>query len=166
MMDNVLTRVVQTLDSTALSAFVMDNAVVFPVLEMAHFLGLCLLLGSLLVVDLRVVGMARAVPIQSVDKFVRFALAGFAINLATGLLFVVGDPGRYLVNIAFWAKMALIVVAGLNTAWFVRRVKPQMEAGVASADLTADAHVVAWLSLALWTCVIVLGRFIPYVEGL
>ena len=165
-MDTALTWVIATLNSTALSGIVMNNAVVFPVLEMAHFLGLCLLFGSLLVVDLRIVGVSPRVPIQQVEKFLRFALFGFAINLTSGLLFVVGDSDRYLVNIAFWTKMAVIVVAGLNTAYFVRRVKPQIDAGVRSADLTPDARAVAWLSLVLWTSVIVLGRFIPYVEDL
>ncbi|WP_376873654.1 DUF6644 family protein [Albirhodobacter sp. R86504] len=165
-MDTLLAWVITTLNSTALSGFVMGNAYLFPILEMAHFIGLCLLFGSLVIVDLRVVGFAPAVPITSVDRFVRFALIGFAINLTSGVLFVIGDSDRYLVNIAFWSKMVLIGIAGLNTAYFVRRVKPQMDQGVASRDLTKDAHVVAWLSLTLWTCVIILGRFIPYVEDL
>ncbi|WP_299653487.1 DUF6644 family protein [uncultured Tateyamaria sp.] len=165
-MDTLLTWVTDTLNATAFSGFMMDTRFVFPLLEMSHFMGLCLLFGSLLVVDLRIVGLARSVPINEVDLFVRFALMGFAVNLITGLLFIVGDSDRYLVNYAFWAKMGLIVLAGLNTAYFVRRIKPQMDAGVASADLTSGAHIVAWLSLMFWSCVIILGRFIPYVKDL
>ncbi|PJI85945.1 hypothetical protein BC777_2295 [Yoonia maricola] len=165
-MDTLLTWVIDSLNATALNGFVMDNRFVFPLLEMSHFMGLCLLFGSLLVVDLRIVGLARSVPIDRVDVFVRFALIGFAINLVTGLLFIVGDSDRYLVNNAFWAKMGLIVLAGLNTAYFVRRIKPQMDAGVTSADLIGGAHVIAWLSLIIWSCIIILGRFIPYVEDL
>lgn len=163
-MNNLLTWVTDTLNSTALSSIVMDNAVVFPALEMLHFLGLCLLFGSLLIVDLRVVGFTKVIPIQRVDVFIRFAIIGFSINLISGLLFVIGDSDRYLINIAFWIKMGVIILAGLNTLYFVRRIKPQMDAGVDSIDLKQGAHVVAWLSLVLWTSVIVLGRFIPYVE--
>lgn len=165
-MTTLLSWVIDTLNATALSGFIMTNAYLFPVLEMAHFVGLCLLFGSLIVVDLRVVGFAKSVPIQRVEAFVRFALIGFAINLMSGALFVIGDSDRYLVNIAFWAKMGLIVLAGLNTAYFVKRIKPQMDMGVASTRLTNGARTVAWLSLTLWTCVIILGRFIPYVEDL
>jgi uncharacterized membrane protein len=118
----------------------------------------------LLVVDLRVVGFAKAIPIERVDMFIRFAIIGFSINLLSGLLFVVGDSDRYLVNIAFWLKMGVIIIAGLNTLYFVRRIKPQMDAGVESNHLQHGAHVVAWLSLVLWTSVIILGRFFPYVE--
>lgn len=165
-MNTLLTWLIETLNATALNGFVMDNRFVFPMLEMAHFMGLCLLFGSLLVVDLRIVGMAQAVPIKRVDMFVRFAVIGFAINLVTGLLFIMGDSDRYLVNYAFWAKMGLIVLLGLNTAYFVRYIKPQMDAGIASADLSRGARLCAWLSLTFWSGVIILGRFIPYVEDL
>lgn len=164
-MNTWLNRLIETLNATRLSGFVMDSAYVFPFLEMVHFVGLCLLLGALIVVDLRVAGLVRAVPIRRVGIFVRFAVLGFALNLLSGLLFVVGDPDRYLVNIAFRAKMVLILLAGLNTVWFGLRIKPRMEAALEPAQFR-DARVVAWLSLALWTGVIVLGRFIPYVEDL
>jgi hypothetical protein len=163
-MDMFLNRIIELLNSTSLSGFVMTNAYLFPFLEMAHFIGLCLLFGSLIVVDLRVAGFARSLPITRVDLFIRFALAGFAINLASGLLFVIGDSDRYLVNIAFQMKMVLIALAGLNTIYFVRRIKPQIDKGTDSENLTKDARIVALLSLTLWTCVIILGRFIPYVE--
>ncbi|QHJ13806.1 hypothetical protein FX988_04086 [Paraglaciecola mesophila] len=163
-MSDLLIWVTDTLNATALSDLVMNNAVVFPTLEMAHFLGLCLLFGSLLVVDLRVVGFAKAIPIERVDMFIRFAIIGFSINLISGLLFVIGDSDRYLVNIAFWLKMGVIIIAGLNTLYFVRRIKPQMDTGVESGHLQHGSHVVAWLSLVLWTSVIILGRFFPYVE--
>jgi len=160
-MDTLLTWVIDTLNATTLNGLIMGNRFVFPILEMAHFLGLCLLFGALLVVDLRIVGAASAIPLKRVETYVRIALLGFAINLTSGLLFLVGDSDRYLVNDAFWAKMALILLAGLNSAYFVWRIKPQIAGGVV---LSRDAHVVAWLSLALWSCVIILGRFIPYVE--
>lgn len=163
-MNNLLTSVTDTLNATALSGIVMDNAFVFPALEMMHFLGLCLLFGALLIVDLRIIGFAKAIPIQRVDVFIRFALIGFGINLVSGLLFVIGDSDRYLINIGFWIKMGLIILAGLNTFYFVHRIKPQIDAGVDSTNLKQGAHVVAWLSLTLWTCVIILGRFLPYVE--
>lgn len=163
-MYSLINWAIETLNATAVSAFVMGNAWFFPMLEMLHFFGLCLLFGSLLIVDLRVIGVAPAVPISKVEIFVRITLIGFAINIATGALFVIGDSDRYLVNIAFWLKMGLIVLAGLNTAWFVRRVRPQIAAGYEGSELSADARFVAGASLVFWTAVIILGRMIPYVE--
>ncbi|MEO9946492.1 DUF6644 family protein [Paraglaciecola sp.] len=163
-MNNLLSWIIETLNATSLSHWVMNNAAVFPALEMAHFLGLSLLFGSLLIVDLRIIGFAKAVPMRHVEAFVKWAIVGFAINLISGLLFVVGDSDRYLVNIAFWTKMGVILLAGLNTFFFIRRIKPQLDLGIESNQLTKGAHVVAWLSLICWALVIILGRFIPYVE--
>lgn len=154
------------LKATELHSIITSNSWVWPSMEMVHFLGLCLLFGSLLFVDLRVIGVARKVPIKLVDIFILATLIGFSLNAITGVLFVVGDPGRYFVNIAFRLKMVLIVIAGLNALYFTFRIRPQIQAGADSSMLSADAKLVAGFSLFLWTSIIVLGRFIPYVEDL
>ncbi|MFT2092524.1 DUF6644 family protein [Paraglaciecola sp. 2405UD69-4] len=163
-MNNLLNKIIDILNQSPISSFVMDNAFVFPALEMAHFLGLCLLFGSLIIVDLRMLGFAKNMPLNLVDKFLKFAIAGFSINFISGALFVIGDSDRYLVNIAFWAKMAVIVVAGLNTLYFLKAIKPLMTSKPTTTQLPTQAHLVAWLSLISWTLVIILGRLIPYVE--
>lgn len=154
------------LKATELHSFITSNSWVWPSMEMVHFLGLCLLFGSLLFVDLRVIGVARKVPIKLVDIFIIATLIGFSLNAITGVLFVVGDPGRYFVNIAFRLKMVLIVIAGSNALYFTFQIRPQIQAGADSSTLSADAKLVAGFSLFLWTSIIVLGRFIPYVEDL
>lgn len=154
------------LRATDLHAFITGNSWVWPSMEMVHFLGLCLLFGSLLFVDLRVIGVARKVPLKLVDTFIIVTLIGFSLNVITGTLFLVGDPGRYFINIAFRLKMVLIVIAGLNALYFTFRVRPQIQAGADSSTLSADAKFVAGFSLCLWTSIIVLGRIIPYVEDL
>lgn len=154
------------LRATDLHAFITGNSWVWPSMEMVHFLGLCLLFGSLLFVDLRVIGVARKVPLKLVDTFIIVTLIGFSLNVITGALFLVGDPGRYFINIAFRLKMVLIVIAGLNALYFTIRIRPQIQAGADSSYLSADAKFVAGFSLCLWTSIIVLGRIIPYVEDL
>ena len=163
-MYSLINFTIETLNATALSGFIMGNAWFFPMLEMLHFFGLCLLFGSLLIVDLRVIGLAPRLPIEQVEIFVRITLIGFAINILTGALFVIGDSDRYLINIAFWLKMGVIVLAGANTAYFVRRVRPQIQAGYEGSELSASARITATASLVFWTAVIILGRMIPYVE--
>lgn len=158
---------IDVLSNSALNHFITSHSWVWPTLEMFHFLGLCLLLGSLLIVDLSVIGFAPNISLRLVDKFIIATLIGFAINAATGLLFVVGDPGRYFVNIAFRLKMPLIVIAGLNALYFTFRVRPKIQAGANNFnELSIDARLSTALSLCLWTSIIVLGRFIPYVEDL
>jgi hypothetical protein len=157
-------RLIDWLNSTALNNYIMSEAWLWPTLEIFHFFGLCLLLGSVIIFDLRALGVARAVPLIRVETFMISAVFGFVINLITGILFIIGDPDRYLPNIAFRIKMILIVIAGLNVVYYMWRLRPQVQQGLEGKDLSGGARYVAALSLILWTCVIVFGRIIPYVE--
>ncbi len=156
---------IQWLNSTALNKYIMSEPWLWPSLEVLHFFGLCLLLGSLIVSDLRMLGVARSVPMKHIETFMVLAVVGFSINLITGIVFVIGDPDRYLPNIAFRLKMVLIAIAGLNVAYYLWRLRSQILRGIEAADLSGGARFVAALSLTLWTCIIVLGRIIPYVEN-
>lgn len=142
----------------------MSEAWLWPTLEIFHFFGLCLLLGASIIFDLRMVGVARAVPIKLIEKFMAMAVWGFVINLITGILFVVGDPDRYMPNIAFRWKIVLIIVAGLNVAHYMWKIRPKVHSGQEDALLTGGGRFVAAFSLLLWTAIIILGRMIPYVE--
>ena len=129
-------------------------------------MGLCLLFGSLLIIDLRVLGFAKAVPLKAVSTFIVAAKIGITFNVITGVLFVIGDPARYFVNVALQIKMILIVIAGLNAMYFTRKVRPKMKTAKKNFKPSFSARLAALVSLVLWTCVIVLGRFIPYGENL
>ena len=152
------------LNSTALNKFIMSEPWLWPYLEIFHFFGLCLLLGSLIVSDLRMLGFARSVPMRHIETFMMLAVIGFSINLITGILFLIGDPDRYFPNIAFRIKMVLILIAGLNVGYYVWRLRSQILRGLEVAEQTGGTRLVASLSLVLWTCIIILGRIIPYVE--
>lgn len=158
---------VDFLNATDLNAFITNTPWVWPTMEMIHFAGLCLLLGSLLIIDLSVIGFAPDIPLRLVDKFIIATLIGFALNAATGVLFFVGDPDRYIVNIAFRLKILAIALAGLNALYFTFVVRPVIQNGANNfRELGTNARISTALSLTLWTSVIFLGRFIPYVEEL
>lgn len=166
-METLLNATIEFLKTSDLNAFITSNYWVWPTLEMIHFLGLCLVLGSLLIVDLSVIGFARGVSLRLVDKFIIATLIGFALNAVTGVLFVVGDPARYFHNIAFKIKILLIMFAGFNALFFTFRVRPRISAGSDNfQEIGLDAKICTALSLTFWTSIIVLGRFIPYVEEL
>lgn len=158
---------IEFLKATDLNSFITANFWVWPTLEMIHFAGVCMLLGSLLIIDLSVIGFARGISLRLVDKFIIVTLLGFALNVITGALFVVGDPARYFHNIAFMLKILLIMFAGFNALYFTFRVRPRIMKGADNfQDIGFDAKLSTGLSLTFWTTIIVLGRFIPYVEEL
>jgi hypothetical protein len=134
----------------------------WPIMETLHFIGLCMLLGGLLVIDLRLLGYNRLIPTVASHDILPIVYTGLAINTLTGVLFFIGDPHRYFVNISFQIKMLLVVLAGLNALWFQFKLSPRIDALPAGGALPGEARVAGALSLGLWFGVLILGRLIPY----
>lgn len=135
----------------------------FPGCQSLHFIGLTLLFGALLIVDLRAMGFFKGFDLLQVHRLVPVALAGFAINLVTGFMMVSFDPHAYFNNPSFLLKMVLILLAGLNALVFEFAVFRRIKAGVAGVEDGAVIKLTSGLSLLLWTGVLIAGRFIPFV---
>ena len=127
----------------------------YPALEAAHILGIALLVGNLVLLELRVWGAARELPMRPLARLaLPLSLAGFAIVAATGLAMFSTQPGDLLANRVFVVKMGLVSLAGLNAAMFHARD------GLARLDRVARAQTA--ISLGLWLAVIICGRWIAY----
>jgi hypothetical protein len=143
------------LQAPAALAWIQDTTWAYPALESVHIGGIALLLGALVVFELRAWGLARELPAAALARLaLRVSVAGFVLATASGVLMFGSQPGEMLANRFFVAKLALVAAALLNAAWFHRR------GGVARLDGTARAQ--AALSLALWLAVLACGRWIAY----
>src|SRR5262245_22435707 len=109
---------VKGLRATAASQFVRAHTWVWPTCETLHFMGLILLIGSIGVVDLRMLGLVKELPAKPLTRFVRWGVFGFLMNLLTGAIFFVGMPDQYVHNDAFYLKVVFIVLAGVNVMAF------------------------------------------------
>jgi len=158
-------EILHRIKETWLGATVRESTWLFAAGETLHFIGLSMLVGALLIIDLRLLGFMRTVPIRAALAFLPFAIVGFVINLATGIEFFVNDPFMYWPNPAFRLKMFLILVAGLNALIFTvmehRRVLVLGDGEKTSLFTKATAA----LSLGLWLTVLLLGRLLPSFEG-
>ncbi|HUQ52972.1 MAG TPA: DUF6644 family protein [Gammaproteobacteria bacterium] len=148
--------------TTSISQAVLGYAWSWPTLESLHFLALCTLMGSLLIMDLRLIGFQRIIPLQAVHSLMPVAIVSFAINLITGLGFLFGDPRTYTANWAFWAKMILIVLAGLNFLVYFTRVEPMILKLGPNEATPPQAKMVGVFSLLFWFGVLSFGRLLPY----
>lgn len=158
-------EILHWIKETALGAAVRDSTWLFWAGQSLHFIGLSLLLGGMLIVDLRLLGFIRRVPVRAALAFLPLALVGFLINLATGIEFFTMDPFMYWPNPAFRLKMLLILLAGLNALVFtVMEYRHALVLGD-DEDTGALAKVTAGLSLGLWLAVLLLGRLLPSFEG-
>ena len=128
----------------------------YPALEAAHIAGIAALFGSLLLFELRVLGLGRGIDAGALARLaLPLSLAGFALAALTGLTMFATQPQELLPNPAFRLKMLLLMLAGANAAWFHAR------GSLLRADAIARLQAVA--STALWLAVIACGRGIAYV---
>lgn len=127
----------------------------YPALEVLHILGISLLLGSLVLFELRVWGLGRELPVQPFARLaLRLTLIGFALAAASGTTMLIGQWSELAGNRALQLKMCLLLLAGLNAAAFHWR------GGLDKLDRTARVQTA--MSLGLWVLVVVCGRFIAY----
>jgi len=128
---------------------------VYPALEVAHIVGIALLIGSLAVFELRVWGLGGAVELRALARLaLPIALGGFALALCSGAVMFLSQIDEMLGNKAFLAKMGLLVLAGANAVAF------HLRGGLAVDDALARAQTA--LSLGLWIAVVFCGRWIAY----
>lgn len=161
--DPIPHSILNWMEGTWLNQLVVGYAWSWPTLETLHFVGMCLLFGPIIIMDLRLLGFdRRAMPVEAVHKLIPLTLAGFTINLVTGILFCFGDPHRYAINISFQLKMLLVILAGLNALFFWIKVTPVLEAVGPNGDPPIWIKLVGVASLLMWTGVLAFGRLIPY----
>jgi hypothetical protein len=159
------------LAATNMVAFVNDNDWVWPVSEMIHFVGMSLLIGTVGLVDLRILGVGKGLPIARLEKLVPWGVAGFIMNVVTGFMFVagnpVGGPIEYLTNASLQIKMLLVLIAGINLlVFYFTGIARELESVTADGEAATRAKVVAGISLAAWFGVIFFGRLIMYNDTL
>ena len=150
------------LESTAISRTLFGWSWLWPTCESLHFLGLCVLIGGAGLLDLRLMGCFRGVAIREVKGFMPWAIGGFIVNLATGLLFLVMQPHLYLTSGVWWSKVAFLGAAGLNALFFETRLSAGALALAPDADTPRALKVIGALSLVSWFAVLYCGRMLPY----
>ena len=151
------------LESTALAILVQESMWAYPLVLSLHAVGMSLLVGTIVVIDLRLLGVAKRAPVETFVQLIPVAWTGFIINAMTGAsLFIAGATTHYF-NPAFRIKIALIVVGGL-TAWafgpLVFRRTPHWPS---DGSTPVSAKCLAGLSLAIWLGAITAGRLIAYI---
>ncbi|HSW08190.1 hypothetical protein [Aquabacterium sp.] len=138
-----------------MASWIVGHPWVYPALEVLHIVGIALLVGNLVLLELRVWGAGAALAVPALARLaLPVALAGFGLIAASGVLMFAGQAAELLSNRVFVVKMGLVMVAGCNAALFHARH------GLQRLDRAARAQTA--LSLGLWIAVIICGRWIAY----
>lgn len=146
---------------TGIYAF-MNSPWGWPVAESIHFLGLCLLIGTVGLFDLRMLGIAGTISLSELHRLVPVGVAGYFLNVITGTMFLSSAPDQYLYNPAVQSKFFFMLIAGLNMIFFYASTAAEIKSGTGNSQLISRARIIAVVSLTCWCAVIVCGRLITY----
>jgi hypothetical protein len=158
-----ITPFLKSLEDTGLATGVRNSAYWFPTLEAIHVMALSIMLGTITVVDLRLLGLAskgRSAERVS-DEVLRWTWAAFGVVLLSGAIMFTTNARVYAHNTAFLIKIALLVVAGVNMVVF----HATAERSISSWDRQAAPPIgkaAAALSLMLWVAVVFAGRVVGF----
>jgi hypothetical protein len=153
-----LDAVVAALAAFGLSTGVARSSTVYALVSAGHVLGIALLVGPVLLADLRVLGVLRGLDRGALQVLRRTAMVGVSLAITTGVLLLAAKPGDYAANAVVWAKLAVIAVALANALRFERLWRRRPDLLTVGGGKTA-----AVVSILLWPTALLLGRWIAFV---
>jgi signal transduction histidine kinase len=135
-----------------------------PTIQSIHIVGIGLVLGCVLMLTLRVLGMAGAdrTLLQTQQRFGPWLTGALLLLLATGLVLVVAEPERELLAFSFWLKMVLVACGAGLSWWFQHSVRAHTQAWESALSRQRRVRALAAVALLIWVAIIFLGRFIAY----
>jgi hypothetical protein len=136
----------------------------YPILLTSHVVTMCLFAGLILMMDLRLVGLAYAdAPVSQVQKrLFPWQMVGMALSSITGLLLFYSQPMRFYGKVFFWVKIVLMGLAGINALAFHYGTYKSVASWDSSASIPFPAKVAGAVSIVVWSGVIVFGRLVAY----
>ena len=151
------------LKSTSVSQAMTMTPYLWPLCETLHFVGLALLIGGAGLIDLRLMGFLKSVPIAAVMQMRKWAALGVAINVVTGALFFIGAPEQYIHNSAWYWKLVFLMVAFVNVAIFETTQGKRMLTLAAGERTPASFKLAGAVSIGSWFLVLYFGRMLPFI---
>jgi hypothetical protein len=120
-----------------------------------------MLFTVVLIVNLRMLGMARSVSFAAVYQLLPLGMLGFGLNLVTGMAFFIGSPGQYVHNVTFFWKIVFVLIGGLNILYFM--LVDEAWAVGAGDDAPATAKLAAASAILVWVVVLFCGHMLPFI---
>jgi hypothetical protein len=162
-----LLSICQWVDSTRLSAVIRQSNWLFSTLDTIHTLGIVLVAGTIMLMDLRLLGLGlRSVPVtQVVARIVPATWAGFLLMFLSGSLLFLSEAVKMYYSPAFRIKVLLLALAGLNALIFHLTIYRDVANWDPASAPPARAQLAGLLSLVFWIAIIAAGRAIAYAPG-
>jgi hypothetical protein len=159
-----ISEVIKSIENTNIASSIRDSLFLFPMLESIHVMGLAIVFGTIAIIDLRLLGLASTHrPFHRMaSDILKWTWIAFTITFVTGALMFTTNATVYVHNPVFQAKMALLLLAGVNMGIFELTSGRSVRQWDTSSSPPAGAKAAAVISLTLWISVIFLGRWIGF----
>jgi len=150
--------------STELHKFVQQHEFgLWPFMQTLHIIDFTLLFATVGYFDLRVLGVAKGIPLQAIHRLIPWGVAGFVGNILLGIVFFSVHPDQYFYNNAFRLKLMFIAIAGINMlAFYGTGAFHEAKVLRADAPVPLRTKIIAGTSLFAWVAVLVCGRMITF----
>ncbi|MBL4582308.1 MAG: hypothetical protein JKY29_10855, partial [Gammaproteobacteria bacterium] len=135
--------------ATGIYAF-MNSPWGWPIVESLHFFGLCLLIGTVGLFDLRMLGFASEISLTELHRLVPIGVGGYLLNVVTGTMFLSTAPDQYLYNPAVQSKLFFMLIAGINMLLFYATTAANVRSEIYTSQAIVRAKIFAGVSLICW----------------
>jgi len=150
-------------ESLAIAKAMREWLWLYPSVEIVHIVGFTILVGSVAMFDLRVLGLSKRISVRALSRhLLPWSVGALTLIVPSGLLMFSAHASDFLGNTAFQLKMALLLAAGLNAAWFHTGPYQSVKSWDVDAPAPLAAKLSVALSLAIWLGVISCGRLLAY----
>ena len=149
------------IERTDLSVWIREGSLwAFPIILILHTVGLAFLVGANVALDVRLLGLARGVPLRAMLPFFRPMWIGFWVNAVSGVLLLITYPTKALTNPLFYVKLMLIAALVVHARWLHRRIieSPSVE----NAPMPSATRLWSAVALLGWAAAITAGRLLAY----
>jgi len=152
------------LEASPPAVSIRDSLYLFPLIESLHVFGLAMVFGTIMIIDLRLLGLAstRRPFTMMASDILKWTWLAFALTATTGALMFITNAGVYYHNAYFRAKMAMLVLSGINTLIFERTALRSVARWNTEKAAPPAGRTVAALSLLFWIGVIFMGRWVGF----
>ena len=151
------------LKATSVAHLMLGVPWAWPVCETLHFIGLSLVIGFAGLLDLRLMGYMKRVPVSAVLAMRFWAGLGVAINLTTGVAFFTAAPQQYIGNMAFYYKLLFLFIALVNIAFFETSQGRRMALIGPNEETPLGTRLAGAVSMVSWFMVLYYGRMLPFI---
>ena len=136
----------------------------YPIILASHAVGMAAVAGTVVMINLRILGFARNVPLTLFSRLSVIAWAGLVLNALTGLALFTGDPVKFFYHPVFWIKISLVILGAVSVWLIMQGLRKTASVSADVPELPARTKLVAGLSIAFWSGAIIAGRLIAYFE--